>query len=299
MHLKCEEKKPCTRCVKKNIPCRSDGAAPSEAETQFPPDGAPLAVEENQVQVQDQQLSPENNGLTFETSMASNGFNDYSNSHLAPVSNGYPNGEALQQQAETAVLSDYLSNVLPNFSDPLSNLFSNGFGTGTFTPRGVSDFGFESNIELNDMDLSFLDSYNTDIPFYYGGSPTNVFPASTPGDSSNSSSEPYRSAAIGAEAYQKSYWKFKPKRQQSGFIEEHNLSLPADNGDQGSPESRISLPRRTIAEKLSTRTRDRILVSKLNVSVLICAVCFSKLLGFELNCYLGGALTGNSERLKE
>lgn len=122
MHLKCEEKKPCTRCVKKNIPCRSDGPASSEENTFPPADGAPLAIEKSPVPAQESQPPPTaNNGIAFETTMASNGF-DYSNGHLAPVNGnpsiGYPNGDSIQQQADTAVLSDYLSNVLPNFSDP-------------------------------------------------------------------------------------------------------------------------------------------------------------------------------------
>jgi len=231
MHLKCEEKKPCMRCVKKNIPCRSE-ASISEPEAILQSDGSALP-----------------------------GIQEYSSTrHLAPDHGQqlieYQNDDVMQQQADTAALTEYLGNVLPAFSDPFASLFS--LNTGSFTPRGVSDFGFESNIELDDIDLSFLDSYNTDIPFYYDGSPNNALLASTPGDSTNAS-DPSRSTAIGAEAYQKSYWKFRPKRLQSGFVDERNLSLPAESGDHGSPESRIPLPRRMIAEKLVTRTRDRIL----------------------------------------
>ena len=258
MHLKCEEKKPCTRCVKKNIPCRSDVSV-SEPEPILQTDSSSLPVGENEIQARDPQLSSSTaNGMV----LASNGIHDYSNRHIEPDHGqqtlDYSHSDDMQQQADTVALTEYLGNVLPTFSDPFANLFANGLHAGTFTPRVVSDFGFESNIELNDIDLSFLDAYNTDIPFYYDGSPNNIIPASTPGDSTNSS-DPSRSTAIGAEAYQKSYWKFKPKRQQSGFVEEQNLSLPAENGDHGAPESRIPVPRRMIAEKLVTRTRDRIL----------------------------------------
>jgi hypothetical protein len=108
--------------VKKNIPCRSDGPASSEENTLPPADGAPLAIDESPAQAQEPQSPPTaSNGIAFETTMASNGF-DYSNGHLAPVNGnsslGYPNGDSMQQQADTTVFSDYLSNVLPNFSDP-------------------------------------------------------------------------------------------------------------------------------------------------------------------------------------
>jgi hypothetical protein len=250
MHLKCEEKKPCKRCVKKNIECRSDVLAAVESEES-------ISLERSKEQ---QAPSDPNNDTQYETAIATDEYCPAA--QVAPV-NGQPplefsNEDIIHHQQDTASLTDYLGGVLPNFSDPFSALFSIGIPSGTFTPRGVSGFGFESNIELDDVDLSFLDSYNTEIPFCYGGSPNNVFLASTPADSTNSA-ESYRSAALGAQAYEKSYWKFKPKRQQSGFSEEHNLSLPIENSEQDSPESRISLPRRITPEKLDTRTRDGIL----------------------------------------
>jgi hypothetical protein len=256
MHLKCEEQKPCQRCRKKNIHCKWDNnnsassisnpSPPARSLTtpvgEPPPPLPPIRNRGSMTQTQEPLVQ---DPVFPDFPAVANGAQAFHPVLMTTTGNA----------GDSSVLSDYLSNVIPNFTDPFNGLFTQGF-SGTWTSRGIQDFGYtEPTLELDDMDLNFLHNYNTHIPFHYGDSPANVMNPSTPRDPA----DPYNSAAIGSEAFQRSYWRFKPTKQDSGMAEEPNLSLNQSDADHGSPETRISLDRRTTSEKLTTATRDKIL----------------------------------------
>lgn len=122
---------------------------------------------------------------------------------------------------------------------------------------GNLDVGFEGTTELDDMDLRFLDTYNTSVPFECGGVPgpdaANLQPPPSAKASTSSNSSDIR-----AEAFRNFQWRFRPSVHDHGGAEEHNLSLPEAN-DNTSPESRLSVNLRITCARLEVATRDRIL----------------------------------------
>lgn len=139
---------------------------------------------------------------------------------------------------------------LTSFSSALPDL---NHLSGQWTPIGAPDFGPSASIDLNEIDLRFLDAYNANVPFELG---------STPPDESIErplTLDPCQPAAIGTEAFKNFYWTFRPTAQDHGAAEEHNLFLPSTRTDHESPESRVSLKRRTTCRRLSVAARDKIL----------------------------------------
>jgi hypothetical protein len=132
--------------------------------------------------------------------------------------------------------------LVPMFPDPVTNVFA----TPVWTPRGFPEFGFATSVDLNDLDISFLESYNTEIPFdYFEIPPTQGI------------SLPQKEAQSKAAAFRNSHWHFRPNSKDHVAAEEHNLSLHTAS-NHVLPETRISLPTR-VTEKLAASTRDKVL----------------------------------------
>lgn len=147
-------------------------------------------------------------------------------------------------------LPGFLRGVLPDPPDPNFSLSMPGYMSGTWTPRGLLGFGFESNLELNDVDFSFLDDYNTNIPFDLE-TPRSDAVSTTRGAGD-------QATAIRSEAFRTSVWRFHPKPQDHAAAEQQHLSLPDVAQGHDSPETRIRLDRRTTNEKLDQSCRDKI-----------------------------------------
>ncbi|KAG7284546.1 hypothetical protein NEMBOFW57_010924 [Staphylotrichum longicolle] len=124
------------------------------------------------------------------------------------------------------------------------------------SPMGSQASHLLLSIELDDLDLRFLDSYNITIPFELGGPPQPEPSQAVPPMGVSGTSHAATSAS---EAFQNHHWRFRPNPKDHGAAEEHNLSLPSDARDNPSPESHISFPRRVTAARLSTAARDNIL----------------------------------------
>lgn len=160
----------------------------------------------------------------------------------------------------------------PSQLQPFLGLPDFNLASGQWTPMWPLDFDFDTSIELDDMDLRFLDAYNTNVPFELGGgspSNNNFNNNITTGEGlrqpapDNGSADPCRPAEICTETFRK-HWKFRPNAQDHGAAEEHNLSLPPFSttlGDHESPESRVSLDRRVTSARLSVAARDKILTT--------------------------------------
>lgn len=118
-----------------------------------------------------------------------------------------------------------------------------------WTPMGSAPFEFAPSIELEDIDLRFLDDYNVNIPFELADDTPGALSQPT----AHPAADPCRAAALGSDAFHNSHWRFRPNAQDHGAAEEHNLSLPADH----TPAPRLD--RRATGTKLSVSSRDRIL----------------------------------------
>ena len=139
-------------------------------------------------------------------------------------------------------LRDFLQEVMG--LDAMA-LPSSGLKSGTWTPRDIFDFGVDTNLELNDVDLGFLDVYNQHNPF--GLTP----PASTSAVQSVASDAP-SDPPLGIDTFQKSSaWKFRPVARDSSS---NYLSLPPTDMNK-----RFPVDKRITLEPLSYTTRDQII----------------------------------------
>lgn len=225
-HLRCTEQKPCRRCTEKALECVWDR---SDVGNLTPPATVPETAEEC-----GEQFSQNNGPLNT---------HDFLPDPSGPHTSGTP------------IIGDSrLSQTHPFLAAPDLNLTP-----GQWTPMWPLDFDFDTSVELDDMDLRFLDAYNTNVPFELGGGS----PAAAAGHAqppADGSTDPCRPAAICTETFRK-HWKFRPNAQDHGSAEEHNLSLPSAGFDHESPESRISLGRRVTSPGLSVAARDKILTT--------------------------------------
>lgn len=127
---------------------------------------------------------------------------------------------------------------------------------GTWTPREILDFGVDTNLELNDLDLSFLDTYNSMNPFDLQ-SPSIEYAASTAASDHMPNSNPAPVPPLNnTPLLRASVWRFRPVSNDSGSAEQANLSLPT-------PTS-MDIDKRVTCEPLSATARDRILAMVLS-----------------------------------
>ncbi|KAJ9632338.1 hypothetical protein H2203_000743 [Taxawa tesnikishii (nom. ined.)] len=159
---------------------------------------------------------------------------------------------------------------------------------GTWTPRGLMDYGIETSLELDDQDLSFLNNYNNHNPFGLY-TPTIENP---PSWRENVSAETASEAPLGAAAFQKAaVWRFRPLSDDNVAMEQHNLSL-AEHEAHESPEMRVAVDRRVTSESLSYSMRDKILALVIrsckpeNISRSVASFPSLELLDSLLNYYL-------------
>lgn len=120
---------------------------------------------------------------------------------------------------------------------------------GPWTPRELFDFGVDTNMELNELDLTFMDTYNNANPFDLR-TPSIGFPTTGSDIMPSFTSAPLPPLDTGALPKQ-SVWRFRPLAKDSGSAEQTNLSLPT-------PTS-LDIDRRVNCEPLSQTSRDKIL----------------------------------------
>ena len=125
----------------------------------------------------------------------------------------------------------------------------NEYQAGPWTPRELFDFGVDTNMELNELDLTFMDTYNNANPFDLR-TPSIGFPTSGSDIMPSFTSAPLPPLDTGALPKQ-SVWRFRPLAKDSGSAEQTNLSLPT-------PTS-LDIDRRVNCEPLSQTSRDKIL----------------------------------------
>ncbi|KAI7053673.1 hypothetical protein KC352_g45081, partial [Hortaea werneckii] len=118
---------------------------------------------------------------------------------------------------------DYLRDKMMPPNQPNQANFMDYQG-GPWTPRELFDFGVDTNMELNDLDLSFLDTYNNTNPFDLR-TPSIGFPTTGSDIMPSFTSAPV--PPLDTTALPKaSVWRFRPLSKDSGSAEQANLSLP-------------------------------------------------------------------------
>ncbi|KAG8624559.1 hypothetical protein KVT40_007626 [Elsinoe batatas] len=159
----------------------------------------------------------------------------------------YSHDNSVPPEMDRNELHDFLRGVMGiPATDPMAAPTS-GYKSGLWTPRNMYDFGVDTSLELNDMDLSFLDTYNQYNPFGATPDAANSAIGSTV---SETPSEP----PLGVESLQKaSTWRFRPIAKDTA---PNNLLVPATDPVTS---RRLLVERRVTPETLPYMIRDQIL----------------------------------------
>lgn len=275
LHLKCEEEKPCKRCTKKGITCNfTANFAPPNALVQSPEQGFIGAQNHQHPYDMQQQLQNQHMHSLPPMHQAIQPLAHQPMHHRQSISSNHANQlPAMQMQQPPPQPSPQQAMTLDGTmlppQPPGNNMFDylrdkmmpptnapNGPGVqvmdyqaGPWTPRELFDFGVDTNMELNDLDLSFLDSYNNANPFDLR-TPSIGFPTTGSDIMPSFTSAPV--PPLDTTALPKaSVWRFRPLSKDSGSAEQANLSLPT-------PTS-LEIDRRVTCEPLSQTSRDKIL----------------------------------------
>ncbi|KAK5652232.1 hypothetical protein OQA88_10729 [Cercophora sp. LCS_1] len=236
-HLRCTEKKPCRRCVERNIDCV--WKAPSTHPThETPSDSNPSA---DRIRASDAARAVAQD--VSQDAMARQ-------VHSATL------------VAETLTEQDFVSQQTGQLND---NFFSGpvdlSFVPGQWSSLTAPELDFASALALNDVDLQFLNEYNVNVPFEWESCFQDTSdlaqysePLAAPGPEAAG-----RRASLCTEAFSQAYWKFCPGVGDHGGAEEHHLSLPSDGGQSNaSLRSGVGAERRATAARLSPTSRDKI-----------------------------------------
>ena len=267
LHLKCEEEKPCKRCTKKGITCNFTANFP-QPDMEHSPEGGyvqePPSYHDNMRQMQHlppmqqvQQIQPVPPPVHRQS--FSNGTQQLPamqmNEPLPPLpppqSHMGMEGSMMPPQTPGNNAFDYLRDkmMLPSSQQNGNGLQVIDYQAGPWTPRELFDFGVDTNMELNDLDLSFLDSYNNANPFDlrtpsigFSTAGSDIMPSFT-----SAPVPPLDTTALP----KASVWRFRPLSKDSGSAEQANLSLPT-------PTS-LDIDERVTREPITQTARDKIL----------------------------------------
>ena len=147
-------------------------------------------------------------------------------------------------EASGSDLRDFLMDVMGHDS---MNMPPGITRNGNWTPRNFFDLGTDASIELNDMDLTFLDDYNHHNPF---ATSPDAFAAGSTSVVSDAPSDP----PLGVETLQKaSTWRFRPVSKDN--LPNH-MAMPATITNQ-----RLGMGKRVTPEVLPYTVRDQILAT--------------------------------------
>ncbi|KAK5126531.1 hypothetical protein LTR08_004672 [Meristemomyces frigidus] len=274
LHLKCEEEKPCKRCNKKGITCNFTANFAPQDGVVHSPESNYMSAQVHQprydvMQQQMQSLPPMQQIMQpiqpappmhrLSTSSISSAHPNQLPAMQMSAAQPLPSpqqrmsmdGSMMPPQLPGNNMFDYLRDkMMPSIAQPSGHAVQiMDYQAGPWTPRELFDFGVDANMELNDMDLSFLDTYNNANPFDLR-TPSIGFP--TTGSDIMPSFTAAPVPPLDTTALPKaSVWRFRPLSKDSGSAEQANLSLPT-------PTS-LDIDRRVTCEPLSQTSRDKIL----------------------------------------
>lgn len=140
-----------------------------------------------------------------------------------------------------------------------TGLFATEFPSGTLTPSGLLGYGGDLDLDFSAIDLSFLNAYNTRVPFEVqipSGQyidPDNTAVRHYPQPREDSNTRPLGNVVPN------SVWRFVPVPGVHGYSEQGDLSIPAQEEIAGTPESLVDVRRRATTDKLDSVARDKIL----------------------------------------
>lgn len=274
MHLRCDDAKPCARCVKKSINCitlesefeQSTTISPSTSSESTPGQHSGGSVAESSSAVrpivskpessmaqQDQYLHQPYQQQDARPSFQEQAYHAIIPQHPAQTSLPFvstPSPYNVEPQGSHSLMQP----TMPTFGSEMLGQPMNWFPfTGlqdmAYNDRSLFCFGgFEPAYLMTDVDMAFLNTYNYDIPFDVQ-LPTQEIRTPDPADSLR------HTATLAHDAHRKNaIWRWDPTIKDTGVLNRQDLRLPP-----GSSGRRIApLGGRTLEEKLNSRTRDKL-----------------------------------------
>ena len=153
-----------------------------------------------------------------------------------------------------------LSGTEPNDHDPNPFLhrLDLSFVPGQWSSPELQDFDLAPTMDLDGTDLQFLNLYSANVPFEWENSlhqdmAMNGYQRAK----EQGNTDTGKRAALCAEAFRRSYWKFLPGPRDNCASEQPNLSLPTSQAGGQLQEPHIGLPSRATRARFSTGSRDK------------------------------------------
>ncbi|KAL2812179.1 hypothetical protein BJX63DRAFT_397190 [Aspergillus granulosus] len=225
-HLRCDDEKPCRRCQRRGIIC----ALPLKVGGPTPP--VTMGTPSDQ---QAGPLNPQNEG----------------DMHLPPSLQSQWPSDTPNNSNANGLLMPGATGVHTNMDGPLP--------CATSISRGeLITFGWETNLDLSVMDLSFLESYNIRAPFEYEAATVSTVPP--PAQEHEDESLGREQSAVKERSSQRIRWRFVPAPQDNGYAEHGNLLLSNQTGTDATPQSLRDLAMGPVPDDcVDLASRDKIL----------------------------------------
>jgi hypothetical protein len=155
--------------------------------------------------------------------------------------------------------ADFLKEIMmPASPDTLARGPQGAANTKDYSARDVLAFGFDTSLDLNDVDIGLINSYNERLPVM----DLNVAEEENDLALERGQATPNLHSGIdlGIEAFKKSLWRWTPAQQDRGYAEQVNLALPYK--DMSTLESRPTTD--VLDHRLEQNSRDGILAMLLS-----------------------------------
>lgn len=261
-HLRCEDRKPCKRCIKQKIPCQVQQkpltdvniVTPTSMEQYGSVENETIVGSENEASQQlqseaDRQLCDQFSNASYKAIDPQLWIQNESDMTVGNEQEPDPDLGPVPSQ-------DYGGLLAPEPMDLFPGSLNFGSISGNRTPRSLVTFGLETDLDLSAIDLSLLDSYNTRNPFEFDtlAIPTPFFENADAATDMNNNNE-----KIDTYSPHRRIWRFVPTSEDHGFCEHDNLLLPPKAASNPTPESLVDLDSRSTRERLDLSSRDKIL----------------------------------------
>ncbi|KAF2111901.1 hypothetical protein BDV96DRAFT_581966 [Lophiotrema nucula] len=286
-HLKCEDGKPCRRCCTKNIACvlvprttlaESHECSPSaeqqpqlglELDTALQGQHNPQSGTSTGSHFSDAPPSDEENNIdhaVLESAIASQQVIPTALPHLpsppAPPFEAQQNGSFHHDEEGQNHVNGQQSQYEPGERPAAVDFLAPGnWASGTVTPTGLVGYCGEPDLDFSAIDLSFLNTYNTQVPFDFQDLVFPIPPPDTAPSTQNCSSANDNATPTSLRGLlPHTIWRYVPVAGVHAYTEQADLSLPAQDQIVTSPESFGVSSRRATVERLDAGTRDKLLV---------------------------------------
>ncbi|KPM42896.1 hypothetical protein AK830_g3655 [Neonectria ditissima] len=253
--LKCDDEKPCGRCLQRGITCVFEGrdsvkASRSDSSQSDATSPAAPSINESPVvgvvadSVEQVTTLPTPNSMIRHQSSASLGL---------PTTSPFDFPEHHIPGFLKSAMTPHLPDSSFAYAPPTWHDANTGFGT-----RGLLDFTIEAGFDFDDADFGFIDQLCSDPNSIDHQQPMLGQALDALGIDS-----PRENVALGAEAYKRSSLSvWEPTQDDSITAELENLS--ALGTDQGSPDAQSMINQYCLRERLSRAARDKFLGMILN-----------------------------------